>query len=144
MTVGYRATTQLIYEALTDSKLMSTYTQSPASLDAKVGGTFSLFGGSIQGKFVQLEKDKTIEQLWRFSDWPVDVYSNVRIELTSRARDEVVIKLIHKAIPSIDRFGNGDQLDKVRSGWNNFFWDRFSKILGYAKIDIRDDSDDDD
>jgi hypothetical protein len=43
-----------MYQALIDERIVSTYHQSKATIDAKVGGKFVLFEGTIRGEFVEL------------------------------------------------------------------------------------------
>lgn len=43
-----------IYEALTDEKLIATFTRAPARVDAQESGSFALFGGSAVGSFTAL------------------------------------------------------------------------------------------
>jgi activator of HSP90 ATPase len=63
--VGFRVPAHLLYEALTDAKLVSGYTQSPAIIDAKFGGTFSLFNGAIAGKYTSLVRDASRTRMRR-------------------------------------------------------------------------------
>jgi activator of HSP90 ATPase len=37
-----------------------------------------MYGGTIEGEYVNLEENKLIEMKWRFKDW--EEYSNVVIE----------------------------------------------------------------
>jgi len=136
MTVGFAATPKYVFEALIDAKLVSTYTQTPAVIDPKVGGRFSMFGGSIQGKFLQLEQNSRLVQEWRFGEWPENHYSVVDISLSLASPGVTKLVLYQKWIPLTDRFGNGDVPAKVQFGWKQFFWERINKILGYANQDV--------
>lgn len=78
--IRYACRPQDLYDALTDARFVQNYTQAPAEFDRKVGGEFTLFGGAVQGKFLQLDAPNLIEQSWRFREWPDDVFSTVRIE----------------------------------------------------------------
>jgi len=115
---------------------VSTYTQSQATIDCKVGGEFSLFEGTIKGKFVELETDKKIVEKWRFNDWPDDHYSVVTIELSQPSTDVCRVVLNHRSIPLVDKYGNHSVPAKVLEGWNRFFWDRIEKILGFARVEL--------
>ena len=57
---------------------MRAFTQSPATIEARPGGKFSWFGGSVQGEFEELEADKKIVMKWRFNTWADDCFSKVR------------------------------------------------------------------
>jgi len=131
---GFQAQPKNLYEALTDERLVSTYTQSPAKIDSKEGGQFSLFGGSIQGKFVKLEPYSRIVEHWRFVDWPDGHYSTVTIELSAPSSNTCRLHLVQTDVPENDKFGNADVPDKVKHGWENYFWERIQKVLGYHKV----------
>jgi activator of HSP90 ATPase len=62
-----------IYEALLDAKKFSDFS-----------GAFSLFGGQISGRNVELVADRRIVQAWRAGSWPEGVYSIARFELTTQ------------------------------------------------------------
>jgi hypothetical protein len=47
-----------------------------------VGGAFTLFGGHITGRHIELVPDQRIVQAWRVVDWIPVVYSIVKFELT--------------------------------------------------------------
>jgi uncharacterized protein YndB with AHSA1/START domain len=67
-----------LYNALTDAKRVKAFTQSDASISAEPGRDFTMFGGSIEGRQVELVPGKRIVQDWRFNTWPEGHYSKVR------------------------------------------------------------------
>lgn len=102
-TLYYHCKPQNIYEALTNDKLISSYTQSPAQVDAREGGTFSFFAGSIHGTFVKLEPPNHITMKWRMKQWTEGEYSDVDISITE-VRDSVTrVQLKQTHIPHDDR-----------------------------------------
>jgi hypothetical protein len=52
--VDFKASPQRIYEALLDSKQFAAFTGLPAEIDPKAGGAFSMFGGLIVGRNIEL------------------------------------------------------------------------------------------
>ncbi|CAI7767531.1 unnamed protein product [Closterium sp. NIES-53] len=64
-----------LYETLMDEKRWMAFTQSKAKLSRDIGGTFSLFDGSVTGVNQRLDENKLIMQKWRFSSWPDGHYS---------------------------------------------------------------------
>jgi len=121
---------------------MSSYTRVPAVIDAKVGGKFKLFDGSIEGEFTELKPYSKIVEKWRFKEWPEDHYSIVQIDLTAPTDSTCRLSLHQTGVPLRDRYGNGDVPAKVRQGWEQFFWDRIRKVLGFSKTSLDDDDDD--
>ncbi len=42
------------------------------------GGAFSLYGGSVTGRYAEVAPPEQLVQEWRFSSWPDDAVSKVR------------------------------------------------------------------
>lgn len=81
------ATPQAIYEALTDGQKFAAATGMPAQLSDREGETFTLFGGRVEGRQIELVPGQRIVQAWRFgathpSEWDAGVYSVVRFTLS--------------------------------------------------------------
>lgn len=47
-------------------------------VEPRVGGKFSIFGGSVDATFTQLEAPHRIALDWRFRSWPEAAMSQVR------------------------------------------------------------------
>lgn len=62
------ATPEEIYRALTTEITARLWTGDEVELDPTVGGEFSLWSGSINGRFLELEPFKKIVQEWYFGD----------------------------------------------------------------------------
>jgi activator of HSP90 ATPase len=56
-------------------------TGAPASGEPSEGASFSLFGGHITGRHVELVPGKRVVQAWRAKTWPEGLYSIVPFEL---------------------------------------------------------------
>src|ERR1700678_3690029 len=79
--VDFKASPQRIYEILLDSKQFAAFTGMPAEIDPKAGGAFSMFGGLIVGRNIELLPNQRIVQAWRPTHWDPGVYSIVKFEL---------------------------------------------------------------
>ena len=57
----------------------STLVNGPKHLqvEPRVGGTFSIYGGSVEAKFTALEPPSKIGMDWRFKNWPDNTTSKV-------------------------------------------------------------------
>ncbi len=119
--IEMKASRQRIYEALLDSKQFATFTGMPAEIDRAVGGAFSLFGGLITGRNVELVANQRIVQVWRPADWEGGVYTLVKFELKDWASQTKLI-LDHTGFPE----GNFRHLD---SGWYLRYWEPLRKFL---------------
>src|SRR5882757_2597378 len=85
--IDFKASPQRIYTALLSSKDFAAFTGAPAEIDPKAGGAFSLFGGMVVGRNVELVPNQRIVQAWRvIADFPEGVYTLVKFELKPRRR----------------------------------------------------------
>lgn len=117
----FKASPQRVYEVLLDSKQFAACTGMPAEIDPKAGGAFSMFGGLIVGRNVELVPNERIVQAWRPTHWDPGVYSIARFEFKAQ-EGETVIVLDHTGFPA----GEYDHLDW---GWHNHYWDTLKKYL---------------
>jgi activator of HSP90 ATPase len=121
-------TRKRIYEALTDANKFTLVTSfssvknaPPAQIIRGVGGAFSLFGGHIIGRQVELVADQRIVQAWRVVDWEPGIYSIARFELKDLGARTLVV-FDHAGFPN----GLGQHL---ADGWNENYWEPLKKYL---------------
>jgi activator of HSP90 ATPase len=119
--IDIKASPQRIYEALLDAKQFAAFTGRPAEIDSKAGGAFSMFGGLIVGRNIELVPNQRIVQAWRPTHWDPGIYSIVKFELKPRNSGTIVV-LDHKGFPE----GDFDSLD---SGWHAHYWEPLKKFL---------------
>ena len=79
--IDFNTSPQLLYEALLDANQFTAFSGRPAEINREVGGAFSLFGGHIIGRNVELLPNHRIVQAWRVVTWPEGVYSIAKFEL---------------------------------------------------------------
>jgi len=120
--VDFKASPHRIYEILLDSKQFSAFSGEPAEISPQAGGAFSMFGGKIVGRNVELVPDQRIVQAWRPAYWEPGVYTLVKFELKPHGSQTRVV-LDHTGFPE----GNFEHLG---SGWKAHYWDRLAKYLG--------------
>jgi activator of HSP90 ATPase len=80
-TVRFAAPAERVYALLLSAEDFSRLSGAPAQIDAAEGGAFSLFGGFVTGRSIELAPSHRIVQGWRASNWPPGVYSMVRFDL---------------------------------------------------------------
>ncbi|WP_266170911.1 SRPBCC domain-containing protein [Dyella subtropica] len=120
--IDFKPGSQRIYEALLDAKQFAAFSGLPAEIDPKPGGAFSLFGGQIVGRHIELIANQRIVQAWRPTHWDAGVYSIVRFELKPRG-SESTLAFDHIGFPA----GEFDHLDW---GWHHHYWEPLKKFLG--------------
>lgn len=119
--IDIKASRQRIYDALLDSKQFAAFTGMPAEINREPGATFSVFGGLIVGRNVELVPQERIVQAWRPADWEAGVYTLVKFDLKEWGPQTKVI-LDHTGFPE----GNFRHLD---SGWYLRYWEPLRKFL---------------
>jgi hypothetical protein len=93
----------------------------PTEISRKVGGTFTLFGGHIIGRHLELVPFERIVQAWRVVDWGPGWYSIAKFELVEQGADTKIV-FDHLGFPK----GLGQQL---ADGWKGHYWDTLRKYL---------------
>jgi uncharacterized protein YndB with AHSA1/START domain len=132
--VLFKASRKRVYEALTDAKLFNKVVQlsaavksgmvsgaKPAEISGEVGGAFSLFGGYISGRHVELVPNERIVQAWRTGNWDPGVYSIVKFALTEQGSGTKLV-FDHSGFP------DGDA-QHLLDGWNTNYWEPLAKSL---------------
>jgi activator of HSP90 ATPase len=132
--IVFKASRKRFYEALTDTKQFNEVTMlsaamksgmppgaTPTQISPEVGGTFSLFGGHIVGRQLELVPNERIVQAWRVVDWNPGVYSIVKFAITEQ---DSGMKLVfdHTGFPN----GKGQHL---ADGWKASYWEPLEKYL---------------
>jgi activator of HSP90 ATPase len=117
----FKASPQRVYDVFLDSKQFTACTGMPAEIDPKAGGAFSMFGGLIVGRNVELVPNLRIVQAWRPTHWDPGVYSIARFEFKLQESGTVIV-LDHTGFPE----GEYEHLDW---GWHNHYWDNLKKYL---------------
>lgn len=126
MSATLPASPQRIYEAWLDSGEHSAFTDSKATIDSKVGGTFTAWDGYIQGANQALEPGKRIVQSWRTTDFP-DGAPDSRLELLLEPTPRGArVTLLHTNIP------DGQAAD-YKQGWKDYYFAPMKKYFAPQK-----------
>jgi uncharacterized protein YndB with AHSA1/START domain len=123
-TVVLPAPPKAVYEALMTTKGHEAFTDSPARISPKVGGTFRAWDGYIQGTNLKLVPGKTIVQAWRASEegWPVDYFSKVTYRLTA-VRNGTRVTFTQADVPA-------EHAGQLATGWKEFYWEPLKRYFG--------------
>jgi activator of HSP90 ATPase len=63
----------------------------PAEISREAGGAFSLYGGVITGRHIELVPNVRVVQAWRAGDWPAGVYSIAKFELVAQGSGPKIV-----------------------------------------------------
>jgi activator of HSP90 ATPase len=119
--IDFHAGRERVYEALLNSQQFTTFSGAPAQIDRDVGGAFTLFGGLVNGRNIELVANERIVQVWRPTDWGPGVYSLVKFELLKRGSQTQVV-LDHTGFPE-------GGFEHLNSGWKVHYWDPLGTYL---------------
>jgi uncharacterized protein YndB with AHSA1/START domain len=119
--IDIKASRQRIYEVLLDSKQFTAFSGAPAEINREVGGTFSMFGGLIVGRNVELVPRERIVQAWRPAAWEPGVYTLVKFELKDLGPQTRIV-LDHTGFPE----GNFRHFEY---GWYAHYWEPLKKYV---------------
>src|SRR5882672_3082893 len=108
-----------VYAALVDTKEFAALTGAPASGDSTAGAAFSLFGGHITGRQVELIPGQRVVQAWRAKTWPEGLYSIVRFELAPEGKGTKLV-FDHTGFPE-------EMKEHLANGWQSNYWDKLGK-----------------
>ncbi|CAB3992570.1 activator of 90 kDa heat shock ATPase homolog 1-like [Paramuricea clavata] len=111
-----------MYHILTNEERIKAFARSDVKVDAFKGGSFVLFGGTVNGKFLELLPDKKITMLWRFNSWPAAHNSTVTIELNQKD-DRTELKFSQTGIPTSD-------FERTKQGWKQYYWSSIKQTFG--------------
>jgi len=130
----FKASPHRVYSALTDAAqfhkvtMLSEAMQSglsagaaPTSISPVAGGSFTLFGGVITGRHIELVPDTRLVQAWRDSDWKPGVFSMVKFELASLGNG-TTLRFEHSGFPDADA-------THLNAGWKANYWEPLAKFL---------------
>ena len=93
----------------------------PTAISRDVGGAFTIFGGHILGRNIELVVNQRIVQAWRVADWAPGLYSIARFELVEQGGGTRII-FDHTGFPQ----GLGQHL---ADGWRSHYWQPLEKFL---------------
>ena len=131
------ASPQRIYQALTSSQdfdmitrlsdaavLLDAAGAKPTSISTEVGGPFTLFGGYITGRHLEMLPNERLVQAWRAGSWKPGDFSIAAFYLTAEG-GKTRLNLEHRGFPN----GNGDSLAQ---GWHSHYWEPLAKALAQS------------
>ena len=108
------------FKAWLDSKSHGEMLASPgeASIDGKVGGTFSIWDGAITGKTLEIDDENLrIVQDWRYDydDWSKDAPSKLSITFAPHENEKTLVQVLHTDLPE-------NHVKELTEGWNQYYW----------------------
>lgn len=131
------ASPQRVYQALTRTQdfdmitrlsdgaaLLAAAGAKPTSISTEIGGAFTLFGGYITGRHLEMLPNERLVQAWRAGSWKPGGFSIAAFYLTVEG-GKTRLNFEHRGFPN----GNGVSLAQ---GWHSHYWEPLTKYLAQA------------
>jgi activator of HSP90 ATPase len=130
----FKASRKTVYEALTNPAQFDKIIHlgaamqsrmalgtAPTNISLLAGGTFTIFGGHIVGRHIELVPNERIVQAWRVVTWDPGLYSIARFELVEQGSGTKII-FDHTGFPK-------GEAEHLAAGWKGNYWEPLVKFL---------------
>jgi uncharacterized protein YndB with AHSA1/START domain len=130
----FKASRKRVYEALTDAKQFNGVVQlsgamksgippgaKPGEITREPGGAFSLFGGYVTGRQIELVPNERIVQAWRAGSWDPGIYSIAKFDLVEAGAGTKIV-FDHTGFPK-------GKAEHLAEGWRINYWEPLEKFL---------------
>jgi activator of HSP90 ATPase len=129
--VVFKASCQRVYEALTDTAEFDKVIQlseagmsmgkRATQISREEGGAFSIFGGHIVGRNIEMVPNERLVQAWREISWPPGVFSIVKFQLAEQGAATNLV-FDHTGFPQ-------GAANHLAIGWKSNYWEPIRKYL---------------
>jgi activator of HSP90 ATPase len=111
-----------VWQALIDTQIIEAWGGGPAKMDALIGTKFSLWGGSIWGKNLEVVARKKLVQDWYSDEKPKwEKPSRVTFVLQGE-HGSTKLELIHVDVPD-------ENVKDITEGWKDYYLGPLKKYL---------------
>src|SRR5580704_15756140 len=124
--VSFKATPEQLYQLLTNGGEFAAATEKPAEMETGEGGKFSIFGGYIEGRNIEIVPSQRVVQAWRGIDWAPGTYSVVRFSLIPQGNGTRLV-LDHDAYPEGPSPVYPSWHEHLSANWPVFYFEPFAK-----------------
>ncbi len=111
-TYEMHATPEQVFEALVNEEIIQNWSGDEAKMSPEVGARFSLWGGQMYGKNLEVVKNKKLVQEWCYDQW--EAPSKVTFLLKISEEGTCVVELLHEDVPE-------KSLKSITDGWNLYY-----------------------
>ena len=122
-TYEMNATPEEVFNALINHDLIQTWSGDEAKMNAKVGGTFSLWGGQMFGINLEIVKNKRLVQQWSYSNWKEPSKVTFTIKVVEK---KTIINLLHEDVPE-------KSVNSISDGWDAYYLGAMKEMFEEVK-----------
>jgi len=106
-----KAPTLEVWKALVNQKYIENWGGGPAKMDDKIDTKFSLWGGDIHGKNIEVVTNKKLVQEWYGGDWQKPSILTFKLE---EEKDGTRLTLFQTDVPE-------EELNDIDAGWDDYY-----------------------
>lgn len=108
------ASPEKVFDALTNSSVISKWSEGKGKVTPKIDGDFELFDGWVKGKVLEFKPAKKLSYSWKPSDWDIEAAPSVVKYIFNEHQAGTELILEHTGFPS------QAEADKHNSGWIDY------------------------
>jgi len=120
---SFKVPPQQLFDVFVEKSLIVSWTNGPCDVDAKEGGSFSLFSGMVTGQFEKLESPKQIQMRWRLRSYPDKHYAKVKFTFTDKG-DETEMKINATNVPKACA-------GETETGFQRYYLSNIGRTFGF-------------
>lgn len=114
-----KAPKEKVWQALVDPKIIDDWGAGPAKMSEEENFEFSIWGGDIHGKNLEVKKEEKLVQDWMAGDW--DEFSKVTFSL-SEQNGKTKLELLHENVPD-------NEVEEIEDGWKRYYLGPLKDLL---------------
>lgn len=122
-TYEMNATPEKVFEALVNPDIIQTWSGDEAKMGPEVGDSFTLWGGQMFGKNLEVVKNKKLVQEWNYDQW--DAPSKVTFTLKAKGK-KTIVDLLHEDVPE-------KSLKSIDEGWDVYYLGAMKEMFDEKK-----------
>lgn len=117
------ATPEEVFEALVNPEIIQLWSCDEAKMSADVGGDFTLWGGQMFGKNLEVVKNKRLVQEWCYDQW--EAPSKVTFTLKAKGK-RTIVELVHEDVPE-------KSMKSIDEGWDSYYLGAMKEMFDIKK-----------
>jgi activator of Hsp90 ATPase protein 1 len=120
-TVWFNAPVGTVYDLLMNPRKHALLSGHRATMSAKAGSVFSVWGGGLHGFTLVAVRNKQIVQAWRSEEWPKYHYTVASYSFQKSGNRTRLV---------FDQYGvPAKSYRDIANGWKNYYWGPMKRLL---------------
>lgn len=121
---SYKVPPDRLFEVLSEPNLVRAWANGNVEWDFKEGGKFTLFGGTVTGRFLEIKPNEEITMAWRLKNYPNDHHAKIKFTLKDES-DSTSLTVNGEGVPS-------HMAEETRNGINRYYLASIARTFGFS------------